>query len=92
MSQTLARTFVRKTLSNSDEEMLATDTLLFCSEECLSSASARCFFDFFLTASGACSPSVADQNVEASQLSSSLFDDKPTKFFIVQIAEDAGER
>lgn len=90
VSQTLAKTFVRKTLSNSDEEMLATETLLFCSEEYLSARQQGASSD--LTASTIYSPGIANQNVKTTQLSSSLFDDQTTKFFIVQIAGNARER
>ena len=47
------------------------------------------FFD--QSASTNCLPSVSDQNVKATEPSSSLFNDKSTEIFIVQIAWDARE-
>ena len=81
---------MRKTLSNSAEGMSATDTLLVCSEEYLSEVSAKCLFHF--CSFRACSPSISDQDVQASKLSTGLFNNKGTEIFVVEIARNACQR
>lgn len=72
--------------------MLATETLLFCIEEYLFTRQQVTPSIDRAYRSSACSPSIADENVKASQLSCSLFDNKGTEIFIVQIAGNPSER
>ena len=72
--------------------MLATETLLFCIEEYLFTRQRVAPSIGRVYSFSACSPSIADENVKASQLSCSLFDNKGTEIFIVQIAGNPSQR